>query len=49
MTTIDEIKRKLCEAEEMLRVARSETERQRWTAIVQTYREAIKGARRVDG
>jgi hypothetical protein len=47
MATIYELKRKLREADETLRVARSDAERQRWTLVVQECREAIKMTSRI--
>jgi hypothetical protein len=49
MATMDELKRKLREAEETLQAARGDAERQRWTEIVQEWREAIKQKNRIDG
>jgi hypothetical protein len=49
MATMDELKRKLCEAEETLQAARGDAERQRWAEIVQEWREAIKQKIRIDG
>jgi hypothetical protein len=46
---MDELKRKLRDAEETLRVARSDAERPRWAEIVQNWREAIKQKIRIDG
>jgi F0F1-type ATP synthase delta subunit len=47
-TIIFELVRSLRYAEATLRVARSESERQRWARMVQKYREALKAQSRLE-
>ncbi len=47
-TIIHELVASLRYAEATLRVARSDSERERWTRAVQKYREAIKAQSRLE-